>query len=124
MKFPTVVSSGFLVLMTVLPANALSLSFSWGDTKDCNDSKSPPLSVSDVPDATKKLRFLMVDLDAPANRHGGATVTWRGNGAFAYGAFIYKGPCTKSQHTYQFTVEALDVNNRVLATATAKRPFP
>lgn len=113
-----------LMILSAAPASAMGLSFSWGPTKQCFDGKSPPMQVTGVPKGTKKLRFAMVDLNAPSYPHGGGTVVWAGKGAIPYGAFRYKGPCPPSRHTYQFTVEALDAAGKVLAKARAKRAFP
>ncbi|MBB4305398.1 hypothetical protein GGD81_004474 [Rhodobium orientis] len=106
------------------PASAMSLGFSWGPTKKCFDSKSPPMRVGKVPKGTRKLRFRMVDLNAPNYPHGGGTVAWSGKRNIPYGAFRYKGPCPPSRHTYQFTVEALGAGNKVLGRAKARRAFP
>lgn len=105
-------------------ALALGLSFDWGPTKECFDTKSPPMRVSGVPAGTTKLRFKMIDLNAPDYPHGGGTVAYSGNGSFPYGAFRYTGPCPPSPHVYQFTVEALDGSGKTLAKATAKKRFP
>lgn len=105
-------------------ASAMGLSFQWGPTKKCFDPKSPPISVSDVPEGTKKLRFEMHDLQAPNFHHGGGTVAYRGKDNFPYGAFAYKGPCPPKPHVYRFTAKALDGGGKVLATASAERRFP
>ena len=107
-----------------VPAKAMSLSFSWGPTKQCFDPKSPPMTLSGVPADTKKLRFKMIDLNAPNYPHGGGTVTYAGKNSLPYGAFRYKGPCPPSPHTYQFTVDALDASGKKLATAKARKRFP
>lgn len=105
-------------------AMAMGLSFDWGPTKDCFDQNSPPMRVSDVPAGTEKLRFRMIDLNAPDYPHGGGTVSYNGNGKLPYGAFRYTGPCPPSPHVYQFTVEALDGAGKILGKATAKKRFP
>lgn len=119
-----IVLSVAMLALAVVPADAMGLSFSWGPTKKCFDSKSPPMSVSSVPAGTAKIRFKMVDLDAPGYSHGGGTVVYSGNGSLPYGAFKYTGPCPPSPHTYQFTAEALDGKGKVLAKATARKKFP
>ncbi len=113
-----------LVMACGVPASAMGLSFSWGPTKKCFDSKSPPMTVSAVPAGTKKLKFQMVDLDAPTYPHGGGTVAWTGAGSLPYGAFSYKGPCPPAPHTYQFTVKAIGEDGKTLATAKASKRFP
>lgn len=113
-------------LIFAAPASAMSLSFSWGPTAKCFDSKSPPMTLSGVPKGTVKLRFRMVDLNKPDYPHGGGTVRWSSGarGSLPYGAFRYKGPCPPSPHVYRFTVEALDGSGKALAKAQAKRRFP
>jgi len=105
-------------------AFAMGLNFDWGPTRKCFDPKSPPMTISDVPAGTRKLRIGMKDLDAPDYPHGGGTVAYSGNGKLSYGAFRYRGPCPPSQHTYRMTAEALDGAGKVLATATTKKRFP
>ena len=105
-------------------AAAMSLSFEWGPTTKCFDSKSPPMTVSQVPAGTKKLRIHMTDLNVPDYPPGGGTVAYSGGGTLPYGAFRYRGPCPPSPHVYRMTVEALDGAGKVLATATAKKRFP
>ena len=112
------------LLITGTCASAMELSFSWGPTKKCFDSKSPPMTVSKVPNGTEKLKFKMVDRNAMGYRHGGGTVEFKGSGNLPYGAFRYKGPCPPSPHTYEFTVQAIDMSGKVLAKATARRKFP
>lgn len=113
-----------LMSLAVTPALAMGLSFDWGPTKKCFDRNSPPMTVSAVPDGTKKLRIQMVDLNAPNYPHGGGTVAYEGSGKLPYGAFRYQGPCPPSPHVYQFTVEALDAKGKVIGKATAKKRFP
>ena len=120
------------LLITGTYASAMELSFSWGPTIKCFDSKSPPMTVSQVPNGTAKLRFRMVDRNKMSYRHGGGTVDFKGSGNLPYGAFLnspfrpYKGPCPRrtSPHTYEFTVQAIDMSGRVLAKANARRKFP
>jgi phosphatidylethanolamine-binding protein (PEBP) family uncharacterized protein len=106
-------------------SNQFAANFTWQDTASCFDPKSPPFSVSGVPAETKTLRFSMKDLDAPSYPHGGGSVPYRGQSEIGRGAFSYKGPCPpQGQHTYQWTVEALDGSGRSLAVATATKKFP
>ncbi len=125
LRVATIALAAFTILAAG-PAAAMSLSFSWGPTKACFDKKSPPMSLSSVPAGTKKLKFKMVDLNAPNYPHGGGTVNWSGkkSGKLSYGAFRYNGPCPPSPHIYQFTVKALDASGKTLATAKAKKRFP
>ncbi len=74
-------------------AQAMSVSFTWGPTKKCFDSKSPPMTVRGVPKGTKSLDIRMKDLNAPNYPHGGGRVTYKGKKRLPYGAFRYRGPC-------------------------------
>jgi len=117
--------AGMISLFVAAPAMAMTASFSWGPTKACFDSKSPPFHLSAVPKGTVTLDLRMRDLDAPDFMHGGGKVAYTGQGDLPYGAFRYKGPCPpEGHHRYRFTVKALDANGKVLATATSDRPFP
>lgn len=122
MIFASVVACATLTAAT--EASAFAIAFEWGQTKKCFDSKSPPIALSKVPKNTAKIRFLMVDLDAPRYPHGGGTVAYTGETALPYGAFTYKGPCPPAPHTYEFRAEALDASGKVIAKARASRKFP
>ena len=105
-------------------ASAMDLGFSWGPTKKCFDPKSPPVTLGGVPAGTVKLRFKMIDLNAPTYPHGGQTVPYKGEKSLPYGAFRYKGPCPPSPHTNEISVDALDAGGKVLAKAKARKRFP
>lgn len=115
---------GAVTVFYPMAASAMGMSFDWGPTKKCFDPKSPPISLSDVPKETKKLRFKMVDLNAMGFNHGGATIGYSGKNKLDYGAFRYKGPCPPQTHTYRISVDALDGAGKVLATAKASKRFP
>jgi phosphatidylethanolamine-binding protein (PEBP) family uncharacterized protein len=103
----------------------MKVSFDWGSTKKCFDSKSPPISLSGVPAGTKKLDIRMKDMNVPDYNHGGGKVDYTGQKSLGYGAFSYTGPCPPSgKHKYRFTVKALDAGGKTLATATADKMFP
>ena len=105
--------------------SAFAVDFTWQGTTSCLDPKSPPFSLTGVPDGTKVLKFSMKDLDAPTYQHGGGPVPYAGQSRIGRGAFSYQGPCPpQGQHTYQWTVEARDGSGRTLATATATKKFP
>lgn len=104
-------------------ASGLGVSFEWGPTKKCFDPKSPPITVSGVPQGTTKLQIRMTDSNSPFE-HGGGTVAYKGQGSLPYGAFRYKGPCPPGEtHFYNITVKAVDASGKVLATGTATKPF-
>jgi len=113
-----------MTMLSVASAQALEMSFEWGPTKKCFDTKSPPIRLGGVPAGTEKLRFRMVDLDAPTYPHGGGTVSYKGDNALPYGAFRYTGPCPPSPHTYRISVDALDAKGKKLGSSAAKKRFP
>jgi len=115
---------GCLAMMASGPAAAFAIAFEWGETKPCSDARSPPFVLRDVPADTAKIRFLMIDRDAPQYFHGGATIAFTGETALPYGAFKYKGPCPPVPHTYEFRAEAIDASGKVIAKARASRRFP
>jgi hypothetical protein len=121
-----VVMIGALIGAAALPstASAMGLSFSWSGTTACGSSP-PAFTLSGVPKGTSQLAFNMVDLNLPSFQHGGGSIAYHGNNRIPGGSFSFTGPCPPSgQHTYQWTVKALDANGKVLATASASRPFP
>ena len=118
-----------LAILVAAPAMAqlmgFAVAFTWEDTGSCFDPKSPPFTLSNVPHGTAVLSFQMQDMDAPSYPHGGGMVAYRGQSQLPRGAFSYKGPCPPSgQHSYQWTVKAVDGNGKTLAVAQAMKRFP
>jgi len=105
-------------------ANALSVRFSWSGIPACA-SISPAFDLQGVPAGTKRLSFLMTDLNVPAFRHGGSTIGYDGN-AVRRGAIRYTGPCPPrgEHHNYRWVVQALDAAGKVLDTGSAEATFP
>ena len=102
-----------------------TVDFTWEGTGACFDPKSPPFTLFNVPQGTAMLDFQMQDLDAPAYPHGGGMVPYRGESKIPRGTFTYKGPCPPSgQHSYQWTVKAVDGSGKTLAVAQAMKRFP
>lgn len=102
----------------------LTVDFSWAGTAACG-TKPPAFKIGGIPAGTKRLRFAMKDLDAPAFDHGGGAIDYAGSGDIAAGAFFYTGPCPPGgAHRYQWMVQALDGAGRVLAAGQATKPFP
>jgi phosphatidylethanolamine-binding protein (PEBP) family uncharacterized protein len=115
----------FLLASCTAAMADMKVSFDWGPTKKCFDSKSPPISLSGVPAGTKALDIRMKDMNVPDYNHGGGKVDYSGQKSLVYGAFSYTGPCPPSgKHKYRFTVNALDAGGKTLATATADKMFP
>lgn len=110
-------------IMVAAPAAAMSLSFSWAGMAACG-TRPPGFTLSGVPHGTERLSFRMIDLAVPSYPHGGGNIAYRGDRVPA-GSFAYHGPCPPhGRHTYRWTVEALDGSGKVLARASAARPFP
>lgn len=117
---------GVIVAALASSASAadMKVSFDWGPTKKCFDSKSPPMKLSGVPKGTVRLDIRMKDMNVPDYSHGGGKTDYKGD-SLAYGAVRYRGPCPPTgKHKYRFTVKALDAKGKALATATADRMFP
>ena len=105
-------------------ASAFSASFSWLGIKACGRT-SPAFTIQDAPEGTERLRFVMIDKDAPSFRHGGSTIPYNGSGRVPEGAIDYIGPCPPAgtTHSYVWTIEALDRNGKTIARATAGGSF-
>lgn len=107
-------------------AAALGVDFTWSERSRCSPV-SPAIKVTGVPEDTAYLKVTMKDLNKPNYRHGGGEVAYEGSGAIAEGALgQYKGPCPPmGQHTYRFTVEALNADkNLILGVGQSERLFP
>jgi phosphatidylethanolamine-binding protein (PEBP) family uncharacterized protein len=114
-----------LAMASAASAAGMKVSFDWGPTQKCFDSKSPPIKLSGVPEGTVKLDIRMVDLNVVDFVHGGGKVVYSGQNTLPYGAFTYRGPCPPTgRHKYRFTVKAFDAKGKVLAKAAADRMFP
>ncbi|WP_084508366.1 phospholipid-binding protein [Mesorhizobium sp. WSM3224] len=114
---------GFAIVASDAFASGMGVSFAWGPTKKCFDPKSPPITVSGVPQGTAKLQIRMTDSSSSYD-HGGGTVVYKGQASLPYGAFRYKGPCPDSgTHFYNITVKAMDSSGKVLASGSASQPF-
>jgi phosphatidylethanolamine-binding protein (PEBP) family uncharacterized protein len=118
------VGSALAIAMTT-PGHAFGASFSWNKIAGCA-RVSPAFRLSDVPDGTASLSFMMVDLDVPSFHHGGSTVPYSGKSRVKRGAITYIGPCPPpgEKHRYRWAIEALDAQRKVLATTTATQMFP
>lgn len=108
---------GLLILLVIfLTANAgaseFTISFEWGDIPLCtsgnpNTVDNPKFVLSNVPEGTKYIQFIMTDLDVPAYDHGGGTVAYTGQKTIESGAFKYSSPCPPDgSHRYEWTATA------------------
>jgi phosphatidylethanolamine-binding protein (PEBP) family uncharacterized protein len=126
-KLPCIAAVAGLAALVSFPSASLAMSirFSWTGYRPCSSS-SPAFNVSDVPTGTARLAFKMVDKNVPSYTHGGGTIAYDGGREIPAGAFSFKGPCPPSgqQHTYEWTVQALDSSGRAIATTTAAAKFP
>nr|WP_225168732.1 phospholipid-binding protein [Ensifer sp. IC4062] len=121
----TILTCLLTLALTGVAHAGMTVSFDWGPTKKCFDGKSPPMTLSGVPEGTTQLDIRMKDQNAPDFLHGGGKVAYEGQKSLPYGAFRYKGPCPPmGKHKYRFTVKALDSEGKVLGTAKADRMFP
>lgn len=122
-----IAATAVLATLGALPSRAIAMSvkLSWAGYRACSSS-SPAFTVSDVPPGTARLSFKMVDKNVPTYQHGGGTVTYHGIREIPAGAFSYKGPCPPSgqQHTYEWTVQALDRGGSAIAATTSAAKFP
>ena len=88
------------------PALAFDIGFDRSGLKSCTTGKpptvaSPAVTLTDVPEVTRCIRFKLVDRDVPAFNHGGGVVKWNGERMIPAGAFKYRSPCPpKGSHTY------------------------
>ena len=81
-----------LLVTSMHAASAFGASFSWSGIRACGRT-SPAFTIQDAPEGTERLRFVMIDKDAPNFRHGGSTIPYNGSGRVPEGAIDYIGPC-------------------------------
>ena len=114
-----------LLLTSMHAASAFSASFSWSGISACGRT-SPAFTIQDAPEGTERLRFVMIDKNAPNFRHGGSTIPYNGSGRVPEGAIDYIGPCPPAgtTHRYVWTIEALDKSGKNVARAAAEGRFP
>lgn len=118
------ISAATLIVSSNAYAADMGVAFEWGPTKQCFDSKSPPIKISNVPQGTAKLLIKMMDKNASDFNHGGGNVAYKGQAQLPYGAFKYKGPCPPSgTHFYKITVKAVDASGKTLSSGSATQPF-
>lgn len=113
-----------LTAFSSAPASAFSVSFSWTGIPACQKI-SPAFTVDGAPPGTRRLRFVMTDLDAPNFHHGGSTAVYNGED-IARGAISYIGPCPPDgqHHRYVWAIDALDEQGAVIGRTTATQTFP
>ncbi|SFK49918.1 YbhB/YbcL family Raf kinase inhibitor-like protein [Falsiroseomonas stagni] len=115
---------------TVPNPGTLGVDFAWAGIAAC-EATSPALRITGSPPTTTRFAVRLTDLNVPGFAHGGGEVP-RGTPSPAgdeipQGALTdaFRGPCPPvGPHRYRFTVQALDAQNRTVATGEAIRPFP
>ncbi len=114
-----------LTMFASAPAWAFTARFSWVGVPACSGT-SPAFTLSAVPKATTRLRFKMMDFDAPNFNHGGSTIDYGGKGSVSAGAVSYIGPCPPGgqKHRYVWIIEALDAAGMVLGKTETQGVFP
>jgi phosphatidylethanolamine-binding protein (PEBP) family uncharacterized protein len=106
--------------------STLGVDFEWTKKSACS-SISPPITVRNIPQETKYLRVMMVDLDYAAYDHGGGEVSYNGSAIIMEGALAsYAGPCPPGvTHSYQITVQALSADKKLIfGRGYAVRKYP
>jgi len=107
-------------------ASKLAIDFEWTKKSACSNI-SPPITVTNIPQETKYLRVMMVDLDYLVYDHGGGEVAYNGSRIIMEGALeSYAGPCPPGEtHSYKITVQALSADKKlILGHGYAIRKYP
>ena len=107
-------------------ASKLVIDFEWTKKSACS-SISPPITVTNIPQETKYLRVMMVDLNYLVYDHGGGEVAYNGSRIIMEGALeSYAGPCPPGEtHSYQITVQALSADKKlILGHGYAVKKYP
>ena len=101
-----------MALITSPAAEEFSFTFEWGDIPLCTSGNpkivpNPKFVLSNVPEGTKFIQFIMTDLDVPTYDHGGGTIKYTGENEIEPGAFEYASPCPPHRsHRYEWTATA------------------
>jgi len=126
MKVSLFVLAAATVIAAFAPvkASAFTASYSWAGVAACQKI-SPAFTLSAVPTGTRRLRFVMTDLDMPSFHHGGGIVIYDGENV-PQGAISYIGPCPPAgqHHRYLWAIDALDDSGNVLGRTTVTQTFP
>ena len=109
-------------------AGDFGISFEWLKSSDCtggypDNEKNPVFNLSNVPNGTKIIEFVMDDRDS-SYYHGGGKVEYTGQKTIESGAFTYEGPCPPNTHSYVWTATAKDADGKTIGKAKAERNFP
>jgi phosphatidylethanolamine-binding protein (PEBP) family uncharacterized protein len=121
-------------ITSIAIAEDFTISFGWGDdlqlctSGNPNNVTNPEFVLSNVPEGTKFIQFVMTDLDAPNYQHGGGTIKYTGQNIIEPGVFSYQSPCPPSgQHRYEWTAKAKNKTSmfaKTLGKAKAMKLYP
>lgn len=101
----------------------MGVSFQFEEKHRCS-TISPAITLSNVPAESNSFQVKLTDLDVRSYNHGGGTANIQGN-VIPEGALNnYKGPCPPNgTHTYRFSVKAISVDGKPLASGQAQQEF-
>lgn len=97
-------------------ASELDVGFEWTKTSGCSNI-SPEIHIMNIPQETKFLRLMVVDLDMSTYDHGGGEVPYDGSTTISEGSLkSYAGPCPPPgvEHSYEITVQALNADKKLV----------
>lgn len=121
-----------MIFIFVMPliADKFSFTFKWGNIPLCtsgypNIVKNPIFKLSNVPNGTKRIAFILKDLDVPDYVHGGGEIIYKGDNIIKSGFFTYKSPCPPNGvHHYLWIAIAKGDNNKTIAIAKSMQKYP
>ncbi len=118
------------LVLTAAPAMAFEIDWEWGEVAACSPNDpakpepTPKISLKDVPEGTVRMRFKLVNINAPEQDHGSANFDYSGETEFEAGAYETKRPCFVVRNQYQWQALAFDANKKVIATAKSEpKPY-
>ncbi len=105
----------------------IKVDFKWNPPCQ-SPTKSPEITVSEVPVGTVRLYVKLTDLMLPGFDHGGGFVSYKGQSVIKAGGIggSYHGPTPihGATHQMEIRVEALDGDDRIIGVGRKSRPFP
>ena len=108
-------------------AIVMGVNFEWQPI-DNGSRDNPKISLTNVPEGTKRFYVSLIDLDIKTYDHGGGYVDNDGSGTIQRGSIEgnYNGPAPwlpDMIHDYEITVEAYDENGKVIGIGKGVRKF-
>ena len=105
----------------------MGVDYSWRSTQDAG-AISPLINLTSVPDATKRFRVELVDLDMTMASHGYGLVAYNGKPVIETGAvkdsYVGPRPPPGQTHRYEITVKALDESGEVIGIGQQVKQYP